>query len=302
VSASGPPPVHAAEQLQGVITQVERLLDVGRPADARRTLAPALAAQPDDPALTLLAARVEDAAGDGAAARRLVADVLGRVPDDWDARVLHFAHLNQDDRHADAEQVILGLLREEPRHPGLLVLYARLMLETLRFDKARALTDEALRIAPDFHAAALLDAILSVAAGDDARAGDRVSELIAEDPERMSTARTAIAVFATAHRPKDALAIARSALRAAPGDARLVNAIVDLRMATHPLMLPYRPLVRYGWAGSAVMWGVGVGGIRVLNTVAPHLALGFTAVWLAYVVGSWAVPPLLRRHLARAGA
>jgi hypothetical protein len=81
-----------------------------------------------------------------------------------------------------------------------------------------------------------------------------------------------------------------------------VSAIVELRMATHPLMLPYRPLQRYGWAGSAALWGVGVVGLRALNAVSPQLTIAFGAVWLAYVVGSWVVPPLLRRYLASTGA
>jgi predicted Zn-dependent protease len=296
-----PPP--AAQQLrEDVVAQVERALDVGRTDLARRSLTPALAARPDDAGLLLLAARIEDAAGNGPEARRLVGEVLARDPGSWRGRLLHYQQLLEDDRHADAEQVILGLLREDPSNPPLIALYARLMLEALQLEKARALTDEALRLDPDDSHAQLLDALLHTVEGDDERASERVARQIARDPEAMHVARTAVVVFASGKRPKDALEIARCVLRAEPGDRALVNAIVSLRTQTHPLLLPYWPLQRWGWTASAVLWGVGIVGVRACYAISPRAGVIFTAVWLAYVVGSWVLPPLLRWHLRRVGA
>jgi predicted Zn-dependent protease len=285
-----------------VATQVERLLEVGRPSEARRLLAPALRERPDDPELLVLAARVEGASGAGAEARRLVGEALARDPRSFVGRLLHYGHLVADQRHADAEGVILELLREQPRNAALLVLYARLMLDALQLEKARALADEALRLAPDSSDARIVDTLLHVIAGDDERASARLAELIAEEPEASHVAWTAVLVLSNGHRPREALEVARSLLRATPGDPRIVETIVELRIQTHPLMLPYRPLQRWGWTASAVLWGAGVVGVRALAAVSPAAGLSFGGVWLAYVVGSWLVPPLLRRALRRMGA
>jgi len=290
------------ELRKGTVEQVKRLLDVGRPDDARRALAPLLSAHPDDVELLVLAARVEDGAGAEAESRRLIGEALSRDPNHRLGRLLHFEHLVADHRHADAEQVILSLLREMPDNAALIAVYARLMLEALRLEKARALADEALRIAPDDSRAQLIDALLHVVAGDDARASGRVAEMIARDPEAMSVARTAIVVFASGHRPGEALEIARSVLRAEPDDAGIVDTIIELRLHTHPAMSPYRPLLRYGWTASAAIWGLGAVAIRGLAGVSAPASLAFAAIWLTYVIGSWVVPPLLRRHLRRAGA
>lgn len=296
-----PPP--AAQQLrEDVVAQVERALDVGRADLARGSLTPALAARPDDAGLLLLAARIEDAAGNASEARRLAGEVLARDPNSWQGRLLHYKQLLEDERHAEAEQVMLELLREDPSNPPLIALYARLMLEALQLEKARALTDEALRLDPDDSHAQLLDALLHTIAGDDDRAAERVALQIARDPEAMHVARTAIVVFATGNRHRDALEIARCVLRAEPGDRNLVNAIVALRTQTHPLLIPYWPLQRWGWTASAALWGVGIVGVRACYAISPLAGGIFTAVWLTYVVGSWVLPPLLRRHLQRVGA
>jgi predicted Zn-dependent protease len=252
--------------------------------------------------LLLLAARIEDASGAGAEARRLVGEVLTRDPRSWIGRLLHYQHLVADKRHADAERVILDLLREEPRNAALIVIYARLMLGVLRLEKARALADEALRLAPDSVDAQIVDTLLHVIAADDERASARLAELITREPEGLRVAWTAVVVLSTGHRPREALEVARSVLRATPRDSDVVDAIVELRLQTHPLMRIYYPLQRYGWAGSAALWGVGVVGFRGLVSVSPTAGLTFAAVWLAYVVGSWVLPPLLRRRLRRVGA
>jgi predicted Zn-dependent protease len=252
--------------------------------------------------LLLLAARIEGASGAAAEARRLVGEVLARDPRSWIGRLLHYHQLVEDKRHADAEHVILDLLREEPRNAALIVAYARLMLGVLRLEKARALVDEALRLAPESVDAQIVDTLLHVIAADDERASARLAELIHGEPEGLRVAWTAVLVLLASHRPREALEVARSVLRATPHDSDVVDTIVELRIQTHPLMRIYYPLQRYGWAGSAALWGVGVVGIRGLGSVSPAAGLIFGAVWLVYVVGSWVLPPLLRRRLRRRGA
>lgn len=284
-----------------VTTQVERLLDVERPADARRVLAPALLRHPDDADLLVLAARVEDDAEDKVEARRLIGEALRREPDHFGGRIYHYRHLAADQRHAEAEEVILGLLREAPASAPLIALYAQLMLETMHLEKARALVDEALRLDPEEGLAQVLDVLLAVVHDHSAAARDRLMQMVAQRPDARHVAYVAITVLADRHDDRAALELARALVKGSPNDQAAIDIAVELRARTHPLSWPIWPMQRFGWYGSAAIWVVGVGGLQLARQLAPSIVGPLLVAFLGWVIYSWTVPPLLRQHLKKRG-
>jgi tetratricopeptide (TPR) repeat protein len=201
------------------------------------------------------------------------------------------------DRHPEAEQVILGLLREDPADAGLHAAYGRLMLVNHQLDKARALVAEALRLDPDEPGARAIDALLALVDGRDRAARERVAGLLREAPEAESVAWLLVAVLEHEGRRRDALQIARELLRARPGDPDVLRALVGLRAATHWSSAPLWPFHRFGWGAVVGLWL----GVNVLAYALPDRLAGLlwivNALYLALVVYSWLQPPLLRRWL-----
>jgi hypothetical protein len=106
----------------------------------------------------------------------------------------------------------------------------------------------------------------------------------------------------TEHREAEALEVAKEIVRADPGDADAVNAVIELRAQTHPLALPAWPLRRFGWVGSIGLWVLAVIGLQVVSkTGRVEFALGLAAVWIVYAIYSWTYLPLLRRWLRARG-
>lgn len=282
--------------------QVERLLDVERFDEARQLLARALREDPNDLQSLYLAGRVELEAGRPEAARGFVADTLARQPDHVGARLLLFRLHLEGKAHPQAEEVILGLLREFPEDGGLYAFYARLMMETLHLEKARALLDESLRLAPEGHLGRCLDILLRVIEGREAEAERRLGALVAEDPEASHVAWTCIGVLTARGRFREAMALARELLRASPDDPEVLEALINLRQQSHWTMVPLWPFARFGWGGSAAMWAIGVGGATLFSRFVSASAAGlFVGVYLAYCLYSWVWPPLLRRWLVWRG-
>ncbi len=285
-------------ELASVHSQVERLVDIKRYADARRLLARALQQNPDDVESLYLAGRVELESDDRAKARGFVSDALARAPEHHGARLLLFRIQLEERAYPQAEEVILGLLREFPQDGNLYALYARLMLETLHLEKARALLDESLRLEPEAPLGRCLDILLRVIEGEERDAEQRLGRLVAEDPEAYHVAWICISVFTSRGRYRDAFAIARELLKVNPNDRELIDTLVQLRVQSHWSMLPLWPFARFGWGGSAVIWVLAVGASTLVRRFASPEAAGSVAiVCMAYILYSWIWPPLLRRWL-----
>ncbi|MCY1063652.1 tetratricopeptide repeat protein [Nannocystis sp. RBIL2] len=285
-------------ELHGLQHQIGRLLEVRRPHDARALVGEALALDPADPDTLCLAGRVELAQQQRAEAERRAHEALARAPGHDGARSLLFDILLADKRHAEAEAVVLERLRDDPADPVALTDYARLLLHVFQLDKARALVAEALRCAPDDAAAQVLDAVLHVIQGDDRAAADRLARLVAADPEAAHVAWTAMLVLSERGHPRQALEIGRQLLRTSPDNPRLVDAVIELRLASHWSMLPLWPILRGGWVASAVLWAVAVFGLILLRPFVHEVVLLVLALlYLALLLYSYVGPPLLRRWL-----
>lgn len=284
--------------------QISRLLDMGRTADARRLLGQLLKTDPRAPETLYLAARVEHDEGRAAEALARVREALARAPDHRGARLLLFDLDFEADRFAEAESNILGLLRAAPEDAFLLAVYARLMLRVYQLEKARALVNEALRRAPELPLAQILDALLHIIHDDDTQASARLGQLMAQDPEAIHVAWTAMAVLQAQQRPREVLEIGRQLLRATPNNTALIDVLVEARLQSHWLMKPLWPFQRFGWGGSIAVWLVGAIGLRLLarTKAVSEPVLGLIAVlYVLYIAYSWIGPPLLRRWLRRRG-
>jgi hypothetical protein len=91
--------------------------------------------------------------------------------------------------------------------------------------------------------------------------------------------------------------LSQELLRNDPDDDALERVVINLRVCTHWFAAPAYPVLRWGWAGVAAMWAIGVGGVLVLSHVAPALVGAAGVLYLAWVVHSWTFQPILRRWI-----
>jgi tetratricopeptide (TPR) repeat protein len=290
------------DSAEALHVQIDRLLEVGRPADAISLVGRLLQLQPGDPEALFLAARLEHAEGRLGPARAQLSEVIVRAPQHTGARLLLFT-MDLDAGHfAEAETTILDLLRMAPANPELLALYARLMLRVYQLDKARALVNEALRQAPEHPLAQVLDALLHIIHGDDAQASARLGRLMIEDPEAIHVAWTALAVLQAQNRPREVLEIGRQLLRATPDDGDLIDVVIEARLQSHWSMKPLWPIVRFGWGGMIGLWVLAGLGLKLASgALGPSLAGSLGSLYVLYIAYSWIWPPIFRRRLQRRG-
>ena len=281
--------------------QVERLLGVERVADARRLLAPAIAQAPDDAELQFLLARAALIDDDPHAAEQHLRQVLSGQPDHFGARSLLAAVAQQEHRYAEAEELMVGLIRDDPDDAELLARYARLMLVTGHLQKAERLAEEALRREPDSESALLVQTLLAITAGKHSAAEQSLSQLIARDPEAEHLARTLFYLLLQQRRFRDAEKIGQQLLRSRPDSLELVEALIEIRQHTHWAAIPAYPFTRFGWAGVAGVWVIGMAGSRLLRGYSPAAADVFSWSYIGLCIYSWVYPTVLRRWIRARG-
>jgi tetratricopeptide (TPR) repeat protein len=219
-------------------------------------------------------------------------------PEDPDLRSLLHHIYSAQKKYAESEKVIIDLIRDYPREARYFAFYARLMLETMHTDKAQRLAEEALRIEPEDISAMTVSILCDVINSKGEDVSDKLTKLVIEHPESEHTARSVLMVLIDRKNYKEALNVAQQLLRIDPSDEGMVNVIKELRIETHPTMLPLYPLIRWGWHASAVLWLAGIVMIRLSGQYLGEPATGIlTLVWLGYIIYSWVYPPILRRIL-----
>ena len=283
--------------MNDVQLQIDRLIEVGRYAEARQRVFDALLTQPEDLELQISAARLETLDGDLDKAREHLKEVLCQSPSHFSARYLLY-HIEVDSgRAAEAEQILVGLIRDYPEEADLFATYADLMLETLHLDKARNLVDEALRLDPECRSARISDVTLSAVEGQQQRADLQLADLIAEDPDAQDVILSLIQTLIDQSRPDEALRLSQELLRVQPDNVALVDLIVLLRAQGHVLGWPLRPLFRFGWAASGALWLGAVLAINFMRRTEATWALPFAGAYLLFVIYSWAYIPIMTRWL-----
>lgn len=292
-TASAPSP--AADDPDLVAAQSSELLDRRRIGQARALLGGALRRHPDHAGLLYEAARADYLADDNDDARGTLARLLATDPNHFDARFLLAWIELEGDNLAEAERLVLGLLREAPEAAACYAFYARVMLRALQFDKAKQLAAEGLRHAPHDESCLRVRVLCDLVDGrsTDSRA---LAQLVASDPNALETMRMVVIALVHANRSREALRLARELLRAQPNDDHLLTLVRSLRIDTHWTLWPMWPLQRWGWYGSIALW---IAVVVLLQLLDSRLVGAFSALWLGYVAYSWVWPPLLKRWIAR---
>ena len=277
--------------------KIDQLIQLRRFQLARNELITAFKNHPTSPELFYLQAVVdwyEDKIDAGIEAAQ---QGLSTAPEDVDLRWIYFKLLENNKAYADAELIIIELIREHPSDADYHKDYAHLMLFTFNIEKARALINEALRISPNHHDARFMDILISIVEGNQSYSSEQLATLIREDPENEDFIGLLIVSLIDKRQYDAALQLSQELLRIDPSDQDLVDSIVELRAVTHWSAWPLRPIHRFGWGASIVMW-VGVVTLLQLNKQYSWPWLGaFIYIYLGYVIYSWIHGPILQRLL-----
>jgi tetratricopeptide (TPR) repeat protein len=196
-----------------------------------------------------------------------------------------------------AERALLDGLALAPQDVDLLCTYADVCAAHGQVDKAQKLVERAAEVEP--HAPVVYATRIQVAyaRGDD-RAAQRISrEFVAEYPENPAAHALLGGTSAVRGQVGAAYAGFRQAAAAMPTEQAFAESALDLQIARHPLMLPVRPILRFG---ALKTWAVAVAlifGLRAAGLAGPAAVVA--VCWMLLCVYSWVVPPLVRRRMRR---
>jgi tetratricopeptide (TPR) repeat protein len=196
-----------------------------------------------------------------------------------------------------AERALLDGLALAPNDVDLLCAYADVCASDGQVDKAQKLVERAAAVAPQAPVVFATRVQVAFARGDDATAQRIAREFVGAYPENPAAHALLGGTSAVRGQVGPAYQGFRQAAAALPGEQVLAESALEMRIARHPLMLPIRPVIRFGafrtWAVAvALMFGLRAVGLTPLAVVV-------TLVWIAYCIYSWVVPPLLRRWMRR---
>ncbi|GIG85834.1 tetratricopeptide repeat protein [Plantactinospora endophytica] len=196
-----------------------------------------------------------------------------------------------------AERALLDGLAQAPHDVDLLCTYADVCAANGQVDKAAKLVERAAAVEPEAPIVYATRIQVAYNRGDD-RAAERISrEFVAAHPENPAAHALLGGTSAARGRLDTAYEGYRQAAASRPTEQAFAESALELRIARHPLMLPIRPVLRFGplkvWLGVIlVVFGLRAAGLPTISAV-----LGL--LWLLLCVYSWIVPPLVRRWLRR---
>ena len=280
-----------------VLARAQAMLEVGRPQEALAALGTLAADDVLGPAALRLRcaalAQLDRWPEAGEAAR------VGLSAHGPDSDLLYWlACAEQHSGHPElAERVLLDGLALAPHDTDLLCAYADLCASEGQVEKAKKLIDLAAAQEPDAPLVYATRVKVAYARGED-REAQRISrEFVAAYPANPFANALLGGVNAARGEVGAAYASFRRAVAEDPTKGAYAESALDMRIAGHPLMVPLRPIMRFG---ALKVWLVAIGlifGLRVLGQ--PWLSFPVALLWLAYCVYSWVVPPLVRWWVRR---
>lgn len=196
-----------------------------------------------------------------------------------------------------AERALLDGLALAPNDVDLLCAYADVCASVGQVDKAQKLVERAAALAPQAPVVYATRIQVAYARGDDTTAQRIAREFVAAYPENPAAHALLGSTSAVRGQVGPAYDGFRQAAAAMPTEQVLAESALEMRVARHPLMLPVRPVMRFGafktWAVAvALMFGLRAAGLT-------PLAVLVTLVWILYCIYSWVVPPLVRWWVRR---
>lgn len=277
-------------------TTFQRLIDIHRYTEATQVLAEHAKREPDDPQLPRRFGQLAYLKDEYADAERELRRALELDPHDEFASYFLFWTYAEQRRHAEAEEVVLALIAEDPDHAEYFALYAHLMVRTLHLEKAAALAERALELDPQTRRARLVRVILQKIAGNQRAAHSEIADLFGADPLDRTLAAEAVDALMEQHRYREALSLGQDLLRAWPDHPTLVDVLIEAKVASHPLSLPAWPFRRWGWPFSLGAWAVVLIGVRLVPRPQPAWIGWALMAYLLWVLHSWLHAPLLRKY------
>jgi tetratricopeptide (TPR) repeat protein len=281
--------------VSNIVHKIEMLIERDRFDEARKEIFAALQTDPDNAELLFHLAHVEYLTERYEQAESFARRLLGQDPHDYRAQVILFLVLQATNKLAQAEQVIIGLIRDYPEETDNYVRYSRLMLKTHNFKKAQALAEEALRLDPE-NESALFAVLLCKFTFGKITAETDMAELLRRSPESTSTIRMLIASLSEARKYKPALELAQQLVRAYPREPAYRDMVIELRAVTHWLMWPLKPIQRFGMKGSVAIWVFCIILIKFFDRPAyESFNVYIVAGVFFYIAYSWIAPPVIRK-------
>lgn len=281
-----------------LVAQVHGLIDRQRFDQARARLGEGLTQYPASLELLYLGAFVDWAQDRLDSAEKTLQALLATDPAHYGGRILLARLLAERKRFAESESLWITLIRESPEDPELYASYGELMLQSLNFDKARRLAEEGLRHEPEDDHCLYVAAMARLIDGKGLGENQPLTTLMRSHPEHLRAGTTLVMALESAGRRREALRVSQELLRSQPGNAQLLENVRILKAATHWSMLPLYPIQRWGWPGVFGLWALFAFGLPAIAPgMPPGARLAITFFWIAYVVYSWAWPPLLRKWI-----
>lgn len=279
---------------EDIVRQVDALLQRRRTGSARSLIESALASHPEHAELLLRLAWADYLDDRYEPGLRLVRQVLLAEPTHESARVLYFELLAETQQNAEAERVIIELLREYPEEASYYGRYASLMLRTLNLTKALQLAREGLKYDPEN--VECLAAQATYECIEDPNAANRgLQQLLVNHPQLTRTLALVVVALDQRGDVRGAKQVAQELVRAQPDNEPVVELARELKIKGHWSMLPLWPFQKWGWGASFGIWIFAIVCTRALKQVSPAAAGVFAVTMLIYVIYSWVWPPLLRR-------
>lgn len=280
--------------------QLACLIERGRLGEASKLLTKLLGEWPEDPAVLVYAAYIDYLEDRNQAALETLQRALAIDPNHELARHLLFKLYDEGERNAEAERVIMELLRDYPEQAYYYAEYAKLMLRALHLEKAGALAEQAIRLDPDDGHALLVAALCAFVSDPTSEADRRLQVLIRRYPDAAQTIAAMVSVLMQQGKPRAAQRLAQELHRAYPDNEHIVDAVVLLKVQNHWSIKPLWPIQRFGWAGCAALWFALLGGFVLLQqTPLAHWQGALFFALLTYAIYSWVYPPLLAKLLRR---
>jgi tetratricopeptide (TPR) repeat protein len=254
------------------------------PIDAVRVLA-------DDPAEALASLHID--------ARAHLVQALQLDPTAVRPRVLLCLIELRDQRFAEAEQIIGALVREQPHDPDHLALYADLRLRLLDLPKSKELTARALRIDPEHVEARRVALLLDLVSGEHSAAEQssleqRLARVIEHSPDTAQVSFMLFQSLVERHHLAEAIRLGHALQRVQPQNTALDNALIDLRVFTHPLGVPLYQMRRVGWLGLVILGFVVVAIYQLVAELDATLGTAFVAGCALLVAYAWLYPAWMR--------
>jgi tetratricopeptide (TPR) repeat protein len=282
------------------LAQLSALLDRRRFASARDVLAKVLPKYPDSPSLLQYAAWIDWMEDHLDEALATVQRILEIEPDSFDARFLLARIRTEQEQYAEAEGLVIALLKDYPEEPALYAFYGRLMLQTFNVDKAERLAAEALRRDPDHADALNVHVLCGFINSPGSEQRERLHKLLQEHPDQTESTIRLVQLLIDEGKTREAYQLARELVRLHPGNESIVQMATALRHSSHWSLLPLWPMQKWGWAGSVGIWLAVVALLRsdiLVETPLEAYQTAIALVFLGYVVYSWVWPPVLKRIL-----